>query len=75
MAGKAKDAWDVRKIGKDLISGDVVSAARGSASLAAGFTVGAVCEGVTGPESGFLSTAGCFAAGANTSAAVETWLS
>ncbi|MGW3852713.1 RHS repeat-associated core domain-containing protein, partial [Streptomyces fagopyri] len=74
IVGNLGDAKDLYNIGQDLLSGDVVSAARGSASLAGGFVVGAVCEAATGPESGFLSTAGCFAAGANTSAGIESWL-
>ncbi|MEV6042598.1 RHS repeat-associated core domain-containing protein [Streptomyces xanthochromogenes] len=70
--GDAKSAYDV---GKDLVSGDVVGAARGSASLTAGVVVGGICEAATGPESGFLSTAGCYAAGELTTQGVETWLS
>ncbi|MGW0131584.1 RHS repeat-associated core domain-containing protein [Streptomyces sp. NPDC003299] len=75
IVGKFEDVKDLYDIGEDLFSGDVVGAARGSASLAGGFVVGAVCEAATGPESGFISTAGCFAAGANTSAGIESWLS
>ncbi|MFJ5851283.1 RHS repeat-associated core domain-containing protein [Streptomyces sp. NPDC092903] len=70
--GDAKSLYDV---GSDLVSGDVLGAARGSASLTAGVVVGGICEAATGPESGFLSTAGCFAAGELTSQGVETWLS
>ncbi|MEU5599172.1 RHS repeat-associated core domain-containing protein [Streptomyces sp. NPDC020298] len=75
IIGKIGDTKDLYNIGQDLFSGDVVGAARGAASLAGGTVVGAVCEAATGPESGFLSTAGCFAAGANTSAGIESWLS
>ncbi|AYG78254.1 tRNA(Glu)-specific nuclease WapA [Streptomyces hundungensis] len=75
VVGKIGDAKSLYDVGKDLVSGDVVGAARGSASLAAGVVVGGICEAATGPESGFLSTAGCYAAGELTSQGVETWLS
>jgi hypothetical protein len=73
--GKAGDAFDLYGAGKDLVTGDVVGAARGLASVTAGFAVGPACTAATGPETGFLSTAGCAAAGANTGALVEKWLS
>ncbi|SES18892.1 RHS repeat-associated core domain-containing protein [Streptomyces qinglanensis] len=73
--GKFQDAMDLVSIGKDLASGDFTEAAKGSASFTAGFVVGTVCTAATGPETGFVSSVGCFAAGANTSALVESWLS
>jgi hypothetical protein len=61
--GKARDAFDLYGASKDLVTGDVVGAARGFASFTAGFAVGAACTAATGPGTGFLSTAGCAAAG------------
>ncbi|MFF4490480.1 RHS repeat-associated core domain-containing protein [Streptomyces sp. NPDC001544] len=75
FVGWAENAKEFWSIGQDLFSGNVTGAARAAASLAAGYVVGAVCEAATGPESGFLSTVGCFAAGYNTSKGVEAWLS
>lgn len=75
FVGWAENAKEFWSIGQDLFSGNVTAAARSSASLAAGYVVGAVCEAATGPESGFMSTAGCFAAGYLTSKSVESWLS
>ncbi|MEW2289677.1 RHS repeat-associated core domain-containing protein, partial [Streptomyces sp. NPDC047841] len=70
FVGWAENAAEFWSIGQDLFSGNVTAAARSSASLAAGYVVGAVCEAATGPETGFVSTAGCFAAGYLTSKSV-----
>ncbi|MBY8881601.1 RHS repeat-associated core domain-containing protein [Actinacidiphila acidipaludis] len=75
VIGHISDAKDAYSITTDLISGDIEGAARGTASLTAGFIVGAICEAATGPESGFVSTLGCFAAGYDTSTGIEHWLS
>ncbi|WP_437090125.1 hypothetical protein [Streptomyces hundungensis] len=75
VVGKIGDAKSLYDVGKDLVSGDVVGAARGPASLAVGVVVGGICEAATGPESGFLSTAGCYAAGELTTQGVVPWLS
>jgi len=72
--GYIGDAFDVVSIGKDIAAGDWVGAARGTASLTAGFVVGAACEAAVGTSTGFLATAGCIAAGANTGGLVEAWL-
>lgn len=73
--GYVGDALDVIDIGRDLAAGDVTGAAQGAASLSAGVVVGAACEAAVGPSTGFLATAGCAAAGANTAGLVEAWLS
>lgn len=73
--GKVGDVVNVVEIGQKIAEGDWTGAARESASLAAGVVVGSICTASVGASSGFLATAGCFAAGANTGAAVESWLS
>ncbi|MEU3501282.1 hypothetical protein ABZ726_11060 [Streptomyces hundungensis] len=75
VVGKIGDAKSLYDVGKDLVSGDAVGAARGWASLAAGVVAGGICKAATGPEFGFLSTAGCYAAGELTTQGVEIRLS